>query len=66
MRKGPKVLLYVFLNFFVISANERVVIDFSVNGGRPNFVADGMTIDSDGNLYVATFGASKIFKVNPK
>lgn len=25
-----------------------------------------MTIDSDGNLYVTTFGASKIFKINPK
>lgn len=24
-----------------------------------------MTIDTDGNLYVATFGAWKIFKINP-
>ncbi|CRK88362.1 CLUMA_CG002139, isoform A [Clunio marinus] len=46
-------------------SNERVVIDFTVNGNRPNFVPDGMTIDTNGSLYVATFGASKIYKINP-
>jgi len=45
--------------------NERVVIDFKVNGQKPNFVPDGMTIDTDGNLYVATWGGSRIIKVNP-
>lgn len=30
------------------------------------FVADGMTIDTDGNLYVATFFGSRILKINPK
>ncbi|XP_055914737.1 regucalcin-like [Eupeodes corollae] len=29
-------------------------------------VPDGMTIDSDGNLYVATFGGSSVYKVDPK
>jgi sugar lactone lactonase YvrE len=43
-----------------------VVIDFRIDGKRPPFVPDGMTIDEDGNLYVATFGGFKIFKVNPK
>ncbi|CAD7091685.1 unnamed protein product [Hermetia illucens] len=42
-----------------------ITIDFSEDGKRPNFVPDGMTIDSDGFLYVAGFGASKVFKVNP-
>lgn len=46
-------------------ANERVIVDLTVNGERPNFVADGMTSDIDGNLYVTTFGAWKIFKINP-
>lgn len=49
----------------MFSANGRVVIDFTVNGQRPDFVPDGMTIDTSGSLYVATFGASKIFKINP-
>ncbi|XP_062536350.1 regucalcin-like [Armigeres subalbatus] len=47
-------------------SNERKVIDFTVNGARPSFVPDGMTIDTDGNLYVATFGGSTVYKINPK
>ena len=49
----------------MFTANERVVIDFTINGNRPNFVPDGMTIDAEGSLYVATFGASTVFKINP-
>lgn len=49
----------------MFTANGRVVIDFTINGNRPNFVPDGMTIDAHGSLYVATFGASKVFKINP-
>lgn len=26
----------------------------------------GMTIDTDGNLYVATWGGSKVLKINPE
>lgn len=47
-------------------SNERQVIDFRVNGQKPSFVPDGMTIDSHGMLYVATWGGSKILKVHPK
>lgn len=47
-------------------SNERQVIDFRVNGERPNFFPDGMTIDSQGMLYVATWGASKVLKINPQ
>lgn len=65
--------IFKFFHFFFLSsffyhdvaANERVVIDFTVNGERPGFVPDGMTIDTEGNLYVATFGGWKIFKINP-
>lgn len=49
----------------MFTANERVVIDFTINGERPEFVPDGMTIDTNGSLYVATFGGSKILKINP-
>lgn len=48
------------------SANERVAIDFKVNGKNPGFLPDGMTIDTEGNLYVAAFGRSKVLKVDPK
>jgi len=47
-------------------SNPRVVIDFRVNGERPGFIPDGMTIDTEGNLYVATWGGSKVLKVNPE
>lgn len=46
-------------------SNERKVIDFTTNGARPSFVPDGMTIDTDGFLYVATFGGSTVYKINP-
>lgn len=48
----------------MFTANGRVVIDFTTEGKRPDFVPDGMTIDVNGSLYVATFGASKVFKIN--
>ncbi|XP_058468163.1 regucalcin-like [Malaya genurostris] len=46
-------------------SNERVVIDFRVSGKRPSFVPDGMTIDTNGFLYVATFGGSAVYKIDP-
>ncbi|XP_055681180.1 regucalcin isoform X1 [Lutzomyia longipalpis] len=46
-------------------SNPRVVIDFSNDGERPSFVPDGMTIDSEGNLFVALWGGFKLFKINP-
>lgn len=41
--------------------NERVLINFK----PATFAPDGMTIDSEGNLYVATFNGGKVLKVNP-
>lgn len=47
-------------------ANERVLIDFhQKNGDRPTFGPDGMTIDADGFLYVATWGGSAILRIDP-
>lgn len=66
-------LLLWFAPFYLINneihfvlANERVAIDLSKNGQNPGFVPDGMTIDEEGNLYIATWGGSKIIKVDPK
>lgn len=57
-------LLISFLLYF--AANERVALDLKENGGTPEYIPDGMTIDEEGNLYVATWGGSKILKVDPK
>lgn len=36
------------------------------NGIKPGYLFDGMTNDRFGNLYVATFGGSKIVIFNPR
>lgn len=33
---------------------------------KNHLLPDGMTIDADGNLYVATFNGYTVFKVDPK
>ncbi|XP_031628871.1 regucalcin-like [Contarinia nasturtii] len=47
-------------------SNERVVIDFSDNGKNAGFLPDGLTIDTEGNLYITNFGGSNVVKVEPK
>lgn len=56
-------LLFCFVLF---AANERILIDFKKDGKNADFFPDGMTIDTDGFLYVSTWGDSKIFKIDPK
>lgn len=47
-------------------ANERVVINFkNPEGKRPEFGADGMTIDAEGFLYLATWGGSQVLRIEP-
>lgn len=43
--------------------NKKVIFDFERNNipGIP----DGMTIDSDGNLWVAVFSGARLLKINP-
>ncbi|KAJ1519571.1 hypothetical protein ONE63_004846 [Megalurothrips usitatus] len=45
-------------------ANRRPAFDFAANNitGNP----DGMTIDADGNLWVACFGGSQVIQVDPR
>lgn len=47
-------------------ANEKVLVDFSNNGAHPGFLPDGLTIDTDGYLYMTFNGGSKVSKVDPK
>lgn len=46
--------------------NETVMFDWRVNGEGPGYFGDGMTNDEDGNLYIATWGGSKVQKINPR
>lgn len=46
--------------------NEKVLLRFSVRGANPGFVADGMTNDTEGNLYVAAWGGAMVCKINVK
>lgn len=43
---------------------EKVLTDLSNYGTLKKNVPDGMTIDQEGNLYVAMFGGSRILKIN--
>lgn len=47
-------------------ANERVVLSIKENGKAPSYVLDGMTSDIEGNLFIGTWGGSKVIKVDPK
>jgi len=45
-------------------SGEKILTDISNYGTVKTNVPDGMTIDSEGNLYVAMFGGSRILKIN--
>lgn len=47
-------------------ANERVLLDFrKPNGDWDGYYGDGMTIDTDGFLYVAGFAGSRVLRIDP-
>ncbi|XP_055843250.1 regucalcin-like isoform X2 [Episyrphus balteatus] len=46
--------------------NPKVLLDLhNMRGDGINLIPDGMTIDSEGSLYVATFNGSAVFKIDP-
>lgn len=50
---------------FAKTANEKVLIDFAKTHEDHGFAPDGMTIDENGNLYVATWNGGRIIIINP-
>lgn len=52
---------------FNLVENERTLVDF---GGEETMSTmgnpDGMTVDSDGKLWVACFSAGRVIKFDPK
>lgn len=62
------IFIQILLNhiFCVLLASERRIFSLEKNGQKPSYILDGMTNDRDGNLYMATFGGSKVIKMDPK
>lgn len=54
------------MTFSIHTANETVVVDFNQTHPDTKFVGDGMTIDENGTLYVATFFGSRILVLDPE
>ncbi|XP_055641439.1 regucalcin-like [Toxorhynchites rutilus septentrionalis] len=46
--------------------NGKVWYDFKEKGRKPIHFPDGMTIDAEGNLYVAIFYGAKVLKINSR
>lgn len=45
-------------------SNEKVLISFKTGDKKPSSAPDGMTIDENGNLFVAMFNGGKVLKIN--
>lgn len=52
--------------FICFTANPKVVFDLRKGDAKSHLLPDGMTIDADGNLYVATFNGYTVFKIDPR
>ncbi|KAH8286798.1 hypothetical protein KR018_011396, partial [Drosophila ironensis] len=48
-----------------VATNPKVVFNLRKTSPKDHLLPDGLTIDTEGNLYVATFNGATIFKVNP-
>ncbi|KAH8420598.1 hypothetical protein KR009_011951, partial [Drosophila setifemur] len=48
-----------------VASNPKVVFNLRKTSPKDHLLPDGLTIDTDGNLYVATFNGATIYKVNP-
>ncbi|XP_050328311.1 regucalcin-like [Bactrocera neohumeralis] len=48
-----------------VPTKPKVVFDVRRPNPENNLLPDGMTIDSDGNIYVATYNGYTLYKVNP-
>ncbi|XP_054728966.1 regucalcin-like isoform X1 [Anastrepha obliqua] len=48
-----------------VPSNPKVVFNLRKSNPKDNLLPDGLTIDSDGNLYVCTFNGHTIYKINP-
>ncbi|XP_037818666.1 regucalcin isoform X1 [Lucilia sericata] len=43
----------------------KITLDFRKNTTKNHLLPDGMTIDTEGNIYVATFNGYAVYKINP-
>lgn len=54
--------------FYIVLGNQRTAVDLtSFDFDTDTYsVPDGMTIDTEGKLWVACFGAGAVFKFDPE
>lgn len=48
-----------------VICNPKIIFDLRKNSKEDHLWPDGMTIDTEGNIYVATFNGSTLYKVDP-
>lgn len=60
-----KVMEYDYDNSLGAISNPRVAFDVAANSDKITGHPDGMTIDSDDNLWVALYSGGSVIKVNP-
>ncbi|EDW57403.2 regucalcin isoform X2 [Drosophila virilis] len=48
-----------------VASNPKVIYNLRKTSPKDHILPDGMTIDTEGNIYVATFNGATIYKVNP-
>ncbi|XP_030386451.1 regucalcin isoform X2 [Scaptodrosophila lebanonensis] len=49
-----------------VASNPKVIYDLRKTSPKDHLLPDGMTIDTDGNIYVATFNGHTIYKLDPR
>nr|ADI77977.1 Smp-30 protein [Drosophila melanogaster] len=60
-----EVLAYDYNQSTGAVSNPKVIFDLRKIRPEGPLFPDGMTVDTDGNIYVATFNGGTVFKVNP-
>lgn len=50
----------------IVLGNRKTFYDMTANTTDPKEAPDGMTIDTDGNIFLAVFHGSKVLKISPR
>lgn len=59
-------MIRIIFNSFIISDYNRTAFDVAKFPNNITGLPDGMTIDTDDNLWIALYGGGSVIKVNPK
>lgn len=56
----------MFIDFYIVLGKQRTAVDLTPYDIDTYGVPDGMTIDTEGKLWVACFGAGAVYKFDPE